>query len=164
MHQPVDVADFQKYVNLLSSTDDNVMGYVCSAITKINDIRAVDALVAALANKSGGEARRNIAWALGEIGSKNAVTALCEALRDSDGPVRWSAVIALGKIGDKRAVEPIISCLQDTGWTIRQEAADVLGKLGDKRAIIPLQNALLHPDENTQIAAAKALKELTAKQ
>jgi hypothetical protein len=75
------------------------------------------------------------------------------------GPCRYNAATALGLMGDRRAVDLLISSLRDPGWMIRTEAAYSLGKLKDPKAIPYLNTALVHPDDSTRMAAAKALQD-----
>jgi hypothetical protein len=75
------------------------------------------------------------------------------------GPCRYNAATALGLMGDGRAVDLLIRSLNDPGWMIRTEAAYSLGKLKDPRALPHLRNALVHPDDATRMAAAKALQD-----
>ena len=73
--------------------------------------------------------QRRAAEVLGEIGSKKAVKALREALKDKNRWVRESAAEALGKIGDLRAVEALEKALKDSWPHTRVNAAEALNKL-----------------------------------
>ena len=53
------------------------------------------------------------AWALGEIGSPQAVDALVGALKDASWEVRAKAAWALGEIGDRRAADPLAASMKD---------------------------------------------------
>ena len=75
------------------------------------------------------------------------------------GPCRYNAATALGLMGDGRAVDLLISSLKDPGWMIRTEAAYSLGKLKDPKALPHLRTALVHPDDATRMAAARALED-----
>jgi HEAT repeat protein len=60
------------------------------------------------------------AFALGEIGDRQAVSALIKAVDSPSGHLRMLATRALGKIGDPAAVPALIACLEDTfspGWS-----------------------------------------------
>jgi len=57
--------------------------------------------------------REAAAEALGEIGSKEAIPHLREALKDKDRDVRKAAAKALGEIGSKEAVPHLRKALKD---------------------------------------------------
>lgn len=72
------------------------------------------------------------AWALGRIGSKNAVEPLIKSLlEDENGFVRSGAVNALGNIGDKRAVEPLKKATEDESSYVRNFSKKFLEKWGE---------------------------------
>ena len=69
--------------------------------------------------------RWSAAFALGHIGSENAVEPLIEALTtDKDSFVRGNAAEALGNIGDIRAVEPLKRALKDEGEWFGEKVKD----------------------------------------
>ncbi len=76
------------------------------------------------------EVRYAAAWALGEIGGEQSVTALCEALGDRHWSVREVAAHALGHIADRRARKPLLSAMQDECRSVRNAAATALEHLG----------------------------------
>jgi HEAT repeat protein len=151
-------------------SDDEVRWRAAQVLGTIGDVRAVDPLVAALADSDDGVS----SWAavsLGEIGEAGAVEALVHALEDENANVRGPAAAALGRIGDSRAIEPLIDAieeglvkgkacaalarlkatqaapaiiplLEDENERVRSDAADALGELGDLRAVEPLICAL----------------------
>ena len=86
--------------------------------------------------------RADAAFALGQLGSKEALEALIEALRDEDTVIRTEAAGALGGLRDSRAVEPLIRAIYDSQWEVRSNAALSLGALGDDRALPHLLTAL----------------------
>ena len=102
-------------------------------------------------------ARKNAAWALGAIGNTEAVTALIEALKDTDAGVREQVAWALGAIGDRRAVDGLIGALNDTAAGVRKQAAWALGALGDSRAVTALTKTLKDPDAGVRRQSAWAL-------
>jgi HEAT repeat protein len=61
-----------------------------------------------------GVIREEAAIALGEIGAKEAVNPLIQALHDKSWSVHYDAIGALGKIGDRSAIEPIKQCVIET--------------------------------------------------
>lgn len=102
-------------------------------------------------------ARKNAAWALGAMGNTEAVTALIEALKDSDAGVREQVAWALGAIGDRRAVDGLIGALGDSAPGVRKQAAWALGAIGDNRAVTALTRGLKDPDAGVRKQSAWAL-------
>lgn len=75
-------------------------------------------------------ARESAAWALGQLGGPEAVTALCDALHDSVEAVRISAARALGEIGDSRALFPLeLTAMRDSQVTVRYVAEQSISRL-----------------------------------
>ena len=60
------------------------------------------------------------------------VTALLEALKDSDKDVRETAMHALTQMRDPRIFEPLVAALKDTSADVREQAAFGLGQLRDR--------------------------------
>jgi HEAT repeat protein len=102
-------------------------------------------------------ARKNAAWALGAMGNSEAVTALIEALKDTDAGVREQVAWALGSIGDRRAVDGLIGALADSAPGVRRQAAWALGSIGDNRAVTALTKSLKDADAGVRRQAAWAL-------
>ena len=76
-----------------------------------------------------GNLRRQAARLLGEIGKKQAVKPLIEALKDESKELREEAVRALGQIGpDPDASEALIEALSDEEAEVRKMAILALGK------------------------------------
>jgi len=145
---------------LMRASEDEDLGVQVAAVralAQIADARAVPVLCRWLGEKRLiPEIRQQIARALGEIGSAEAVGPLIQALRDEDESVRAAAANALGRIGDARAVEPLIQALRDSNWRVRAAAAKALGRIGDVRAVEPLVQALGDENESVRMAAVKA--------
>jgi HEAT repeat protein len=96
--------------------------------------------------------------ALGRIGGKAAMNALCDALlKDIDMGVRMRAATGLGTIGDKEAVPDLIKALADRNEYVRVAAASSLGEIGDQTANTALKGALKDPSKIVSTEAAKAL-------
>ncbi|HUY87554.1 MAG TPA: HEAT repeat domain-containing protein [Pirellulales bacterium] len=77
------------------------------ALAKSKDPRALRALIAALK----GRQRTLAAYALADLGDRQAVEPLIEALERNRGKDRIPFVIALGKLGDPWAIDPIREAL-----------------------------------------------------
>jgi len=119
------------------------------ALGEIGDPRAVEPLIAALAQPSrpspGAPAgdgaaqtgvRKTVAEALGKLGHPSAVEPLIAALADDDPSVRGSAAAALGRIADARAVEPLAdAAFTDKNRGVQLQAVMALGEIGDPRGV-----------------------------
>jgi HEAT repeat protein len=77
-----------------------VVRIAANALGKIQDPRAVDALIQALKNP---RARNSAAWNLGKVGDSRAVEPLVEAMKDQDQEFRKWAAEALAKITSRAA-------------------------------------------------------------
>jgi HEAT repeat protein len=104
--------------------------------------------------------------ALGFIGDRSAVEALCELVGDPDRDVRESVISALGHIADKRAIVPLVPALLDAESTVRSAATATLQKL-DRHweqnegisAVVPkIVKALDHQDYWVRYSAGKLLE------
>jgi len=123
---------------------------------------------------------------LGQLGKKEAVTALVEATNDKT--VNSRAAISLGEIKDKRAIPALRKmaedfpdvrlwagyglaalgeaegfdiltdvALNDARWTERRHAVEALGKIGDRQAVATVVKALKDEHVNVRVSAAGAL-------
>lgn len=76
------------------------------------------------------EVRREVAFALGEVGGEDLVRPLAELARDPVSSVRLIAVEALGKIGGPEAVQVLMAVAkEDPSEDIRSLAVEALGSL-----------------------------------
>ncbi|MGH9939958.1 MAG: HEAT repeat domain-containing protein, partial [Blastocatellia bacterium] len=127
---------------------------------------AVEPLIAALSNGNP-SARRNAAWAIGEIrGGRGAdrsaaVEPMIAALSDGDSWVRAAAAFSLGELRPRQATESLIAALGDAEWNVREMAAWALGEMKARSGVESL-TALLLRDENERVRrkAAWALGEI----
>jgi HEAT repeat protein len=88
--------------------------------------------------------RRSAALALGDLGSRQAVTPLIRCLAARDDPLRISALKALASIGDQEAVEAVFeTAVDDESFGVRATAAQTLVRMGDPRAVDVLGSMLL---------------------
>ena len=118
-------------------------------------------------DNSNATARRNAAWAIGELTNMlpaertGATTGLVALLNDADAWVRMASARALGELRDQRATESLIGTLLDSNWQVRQMAAWALSELKDDRAVNALGSALLS-DSRPEVrrVAAEALGEI----
>jgi len=118
-------------------------------------------------DNSNATARRNAAWAIGELTNMlpaerwSATTGLVALLNDADAWVRMASARALGELRDRRATESLIATLVDSDWQVRRMAAWALSELKDDRAVNALGNVLLS-DSRPEVRriAAEALGEI----
>jgi len=103
----------------LKDEDDGVRGRAAWALGKIEDSRAVEALIAALKDEDDG-VRESAAWALGDIGDSRAVKALIAALKDEDDGVRRSAAWVLGNLDYNPPVPDPRLPISFGEWVIKQ--------------------------------------------
>ncbi|NJL81793.1 MAG: HEAT repeat domain-containing protein [Chloroflexaceae bacterium] len=146
---------------------------------RVQDEAAVRALVAALSDEAdrspdgGYPLRRNAARALGKLGNLRAIEPLIAALGCSDHYVREAAAQALELLGDRRSIEPLHQLLAG-GVTAAvsvpgkphlvqpyEAIIEALGTLGATEAISEIEPFLEHPVARVQLAAARALYQLT---
>lgn len=75
--------------------------------------------------------RRTAADSLGNIGSPDGVTSLCQALQDADDTVRSHAAEALGKIASDESAKALVEAfLHDNDYNVRYFAKQSLGQVG----------------------------------
>src|SRR5664280_2705484 len=161
--------------------DAGVRAAAASSLGRIGESRAVEPLIAVLADASR-DVRQAATGALNLIGDPRAVQPLIGVLNDWDPTVRQTAANALARFGAP-AVEALNGALTDSIPEVRQAAARALGTIGwapergqpgeayvlvEKRqwaecvrlgppAVEPLLAALKHRDKVVRRAAADAL-------
>ena len=155
----------------LSRRGDKSSRDAAYVLGEIGDVRAVEPLVVALADKDvnmRGLAERALCaidpnWTKSEA-AQRAVPALVSALVNGDSDTGRAAEDALGRIDPnwakseaaKQAVPNLLATLRRRG-SGAPHAADVLGKISDARAAEPLVEALAAIDSADREAAATAL-------
>lgn len=118
-------------------------------------------------DNSNAAARRNAAWAIGELTNMlpyergPAVPQLITLLTDADAWVRMAAARALGELRDSRASDTLIATLYDADWRVRRLSAWALNEMKEDKAVAALGNLLL-TDARAEVrsAAAEALGEI----
>ena len=73
--------------------------------------------------------RSQVARALGDAGSRTAVPALIEGVRDDDPAVRQAAMGSLAKLKDRSAVPALIAALDDPNRGVRRVAMRALAAI-----------------------------------
>ncbi|HLL64951.1 MAG TPA: HEAT repeat domain-containing protein [Micromonosporaceae bacterium] len=139
-------------VNLLGK----IRGDAHQALVTVFERRgAADDALRALHSRSGVR-RARAAEALGNLGRRDAVAALCVLLRDPRSEVRVVAVRALGRIGDPAAAEPLLASLADIDPAPSLVVAHALIQL-DPAAEPALIRALQHPAPLVRVTVLDAL-------
>ncbi|MGH9208159.1 MAG: HEAT repeat domain-containing protein, partial [Acidimicrobiales bacterium] len=99
------------------------------------------------------------AWALGEIGQKDAVPPLCDIARDHpDALCRESAIASLGALGDDRALPTVLAALADKP-AIRRRAVIALAPFEGPETHAALERALQDRDWQVRQAAEDLLED-----
>ncbi len=118
---------------------------------------ASEALIAGLRD-SDTQVRLTAAWALGNVGNRNAAEALAQSLSDPSSEMRKRAAWALGNLDLKQAPPALMNLLKDSDPETRETAAWALYEIEDPAAIGPLEAAMnREQDKELQIAYIRAL-------
>jgi hypothetical protein len=95
--------------------------------------------------------RKNAARQLGKLGNKEAVPALCDALKDAFPGVQVEAAKALGLLGDERAFGPLHAVLNSSGdRELRRAANDAVEKIKAYQEFLKGKEAKLRAAEGAQ--------------
>jgi len=95
--------------------------------------------------------------ALGESGSRVAVTTLVEYLKDPRMEVRGAALMALRRIGSTEAFSAVKPLLQDRNAYVRAQAAATLYRGGDESGLPVLQQLLADPSPGSRVVALEGM-------
>jgi HEAT repeat protein len=142
-------------MDLLEHDDTYLSLWAVEILKKMNDVRAVEPLLAALKKKPS-LVTVEAADALAGIGPA-AIPALIETLGDESEQVRGWAALALGKIADREAASALAGILGDEALSVRQIAVWALGEIADPETVEPLAAALQDETSGIQKEAADAL-------
>ncbi len=159
---PVDV---KNQINRLYATDANDRAFAANLLGRMGEkaASALPFLIGVLKTDLGLEARANSATALGQIGDKQAVLALINALKDENVKVRQMSLTALGLLKDAQALKPIAKGISDPNQAIRLAALKALGNLCDENAVDAIAAALKDEDAKVRQQAAFSLGEIASK-
>lgn len=128
------------------------------AITKWQQARETDDLLAALHSDDHGEAMKAMA-ALRERGAGIAEQLIAN-LSDTQNPnARWRSAMLLGSINTAASRDALEAALRDSDDDVQMNAALSLGKLGDGRAAEALRDLAMNEEEEVPVrtAAVRAL-------
>jgi len=159
-------------IAVLTDESPEVRKGAAKALGEIGDPRAVEPLIAALAQPEASpldppeedpapqkRALRTVADALGNLGDPRAVEPLIDALADDAPSVRRSAAAALGRIADARAVGPLSdAAVTDEAGPVQSAAVAALGEIGDPAGVDALSLIVTDPQQRSRHwKAAQAL-------
>ncbi len=145
-------------IRAISDEDPSVRLSGAETLGKLQDPRAVQALIQALRQDPDPKVRAMAAWALGEIEDPAAVSALSAALReDDDREVRVQAAEALGNIEDVSAIGALGDAVGDPTVEVRRAAVEALGNMDDARVVPLVIPSLRDDDVEVRRSAAHAL-------
>ena len=159
--RPVGDGDARAVIALtraVSDDDPNVRLSAAETLGRLQDPRAVEALIQALRQDPDPKVRAMAAWALGEIEDPAAVSALSIALReDDDQEVRVQAAEALGNIQDVSAIGALGDAVGDPRVEVRRAVVEALGNMDDARVVPLIVPSLRDDDVEVRRSAAQAL-------
>ncbi len=145
-------------IEALTDADRAVRKSAVWALGCIADERAVPELLQRLRLDTNPRVLQLTVWALGEIGSVEAVSSITRMLDKRNEDIREAAVAALSKIADSCTVPGLLEALVDSNESIQIAAAQALGKLAHPDAFEALRAALWNaPSTAVQCEAIKAL-------
>jgi HEAT repeat protein len=123
--------------------------------------RAIDALVALLAEDGAPGIRAEAAVALADAGAQGALEAVLRALNDDHPRVRQMALVALGEIGggDVRARQAVERALSDRAAEIRFQALVAFHRLAGDEALEAVAGALEDEDAHIRYVAWRICEE-----
>ena len=127
----------------IEESDETVRHEIICAIGNFKDKSSIDSLTEVMMTDSNPELRAKAAYFLGEIGDKNALWPLIEAVNDEDERVREWVAFSLGKLEDGIATGKLIILMEDDpSDKVRSNAAWALGSTGSIDRVEPLIKAL----------------------
>ncbi len=123
---------------------------------------AVQALTAVLVDTQVDmESQQAAVYALGAIGSREAVRGLLKALQDANCQVKESVVRVLAAIGSGEAIRGLIVALTTQNKLVRETILlNAIPRLNRQIFEAELLTAVLHEDENVQKVAERILERL----
>src|SRR5262245_27207036 len=88
------------------------------------------------------------------------ITALVDALKDSDADVRKQAAWALGRIRSEQSVDGLMAAMRDADQDVRKQAIWALGRIQSPKAVDALTAALKDSNIEVRRSAAQALAQI----
>jgi HEAT repeat protein/beta-lactamase regulating signal transducer with metallopeptidase domain len=151
-------------IELLEDDDPFVREMAVLSLGEIEHPAAVRPLTEALRREE--RLREPVIWALGEIGSRDAIRARTAAFADWGRGSWGNDEVWTGRLGSSEAraiaddLGALIAALRDDDPRMRRSAAEWLGMGGDERAVDSLLDALRDPQPAVRAMAIWALDEI----
>ncbi|MCW6036406.1 HEAT repeat domain-containing protein [Spirulina subsalsa FACHB-351] len=182
MEQGVEGLTVEQAIANLQQTEDLGLRYYAAwwlGKFRVAQPEAIDTLLIALEDEAdrspdgGYPLRRNAARALGKLNEPRVVPALIHCLDCPDYYVREAAAQALEQLGDKSCVSALVNLLAggvEAAVPVPgkphlvqpyEAILEALGTLGARETVPLMQPFLTHPVVKVQLAAARALYQLT---
>jgi HEAT repeat protein len=129
-----------------------VRAVAVTGIGQLGDSASASTIAARLASDESKLVRKQAAYALAHLHSRQATPALIAALKDKDSEVRAAAATALSEYADPSAVAPLIESLKDNSEFVRAQAALALGtNAKDAASAVPRLIRLLSSDHSHDV-------------
>jgi HEAT repeat protein len=141
----------------LTCNDHDVRKFILDVLGEIGDERAVEGMVAALADEDT-NVRAAAAENLGKIKATAAAPALLTAMQAGDLMFKFTALEALALMQARIRTEELLPYQNES--LLRKALFDCLGRIGDADAVPVLIDALTDSMKNVAEAAAEALVQL----
>lgn len=161
----------QSMIAGLRHEDEAIRKMAIGALRRMDDRRAIDALIAALQDAKDSKAvEAAVAKAartkeLDELRIQQGIQPIVAILNsDSDWEKRSNAATSLGNSGDRNAVDPLIAALEDESTEVRGAAIRALGDLKDSRAVEPLLAIARHDRKWVRRLALDAISSIKESQ
>ncbi len=166
-HHPAILAPL---VDCLNDPCEEVRFSATEALAKTRAEEVLAPIITVLKQDSNPFVRDSAANALAGFAYEESITALINALTDTNEMVRSTAAVSLNTliVPDlvnkvvKNAMLPLIQALKSINHTGRTAAAEALGKIGDPRAIKHLNRLLEDSKSEVQAAAREAIDNINA--
>jgi len=142
---------------LLEHKDPGVRGHSADLLGEIGSQQEISTLISRLNCENDVEVRREIAFALGKLGSVDAVYEIVKALKHKLWQRRLEAVDILGALHVEETIPYLIQALEDDAEEVRLTVAEILGNLRIEQAVPRLAQALKDSHGGVKVNAAIAL-------
>ncbi|MCG3220998.1 MAG: HEAT repeat domain-containing protein [Candidatus Heimdallarchaeota archaeon] len=126
----LDEDNIKRLIESLKDEDPHLRIFTINSIVDNKDREKAIPVLIRLLYDDESSVRSRAAWALGKIGSLEAMNELLKLITDQNKDVRKSVIRALGDIQAFDAILEIVKALEDKDWEVRAETAVVLEYFG----------------------------------